>query len=459
MSIDNDNKSLKKNLKFFPVLTTVMGTVIGAGVFFKAPSVFGATHSAGLGMLSWLLAGIITICAGLTVAEIAAAFPETGGMVMYIKHAYGRVGKPLAFILGWAQTLVYIPASIASLGIIFGTQMVNLFSWDNQWIIYISIITITSLTLVNMFGSKVGGSIQSATFIFKMIPLAIIVIQGFLQPDPVGVVLVPFEFYESTNIVTALGNGLLATMFAYDGWINVGTLAGEMKNPKKDLPRAIILGITLITAVYLFVNMAYLLTLPIENIAGNENAAMDVASRLFGSKGGRIVTTGILISVYGTINGYTITGIRVPYGLAVDDNFIFKKWFLKLNRWQVPYAGGLVILIVAILMSFSGQFDALTDMLLFVIWSFYVLTFFAIFILRKKYPDLSRPYKVPLYPWVPFVAILGGLFIVVNTLFTKFDLAMIGFAITAVSIPVYYFGLSEKATLRREEAKNKIDGE
>lgn len=426
---------LKKEIGFGAALSTVMGTVIGAGVFFKASSVYEVTGSAGLGLLAWLLGGIITICAGLTGAELAAAIPKTGGMLTYIEHTYGKVASHL---LGWAQTVIYFPANIAALAIIFGTQVVNLFGIGEQWILLIGIITTLLLMFINFLGSKAAGKVQSIAMIGKLIPIALIIIFGLFQSDPVHIKIFPIsEPSHGGSMMAALGSGLLATMFAYDGWIHIGNIAGELKNPKKDLPKAISLGLLGIMVIYLLINVAFLMTMSVGHIAGNPEAASDVAMKLFGSFGGKLVTIGILISVYGTMNGYVMTGMRIPYIMAVENRLPFSKWLSKLNKNQVPANAGVGIIAIAILMMMTGKFDMLTDMLVFVIWVFYTLTFLAVFILRKREPELERPYKVPLYPIIPIIALLGGLFIVVNTLFTQTALALVGLVATLIGLIFY----------------------
>lgn len=197
---------------------------------------------------------------------------------------------------------------------------------------------------------------------------------------------------------------------------------------------------TFITIVYVLINFVFLKTLPIQQISGNLNAASDAANQIFGSVGGKIVTIGILISVYGALNGYTMTGIRVPYALALEGLIPFSKQFKKLSKqFVVPYVAGLFQFSIAAVMMFLGSFDLLTDMLVFVMWLFSILIFAAVLILRKREPELLRPYKVPLYPIIPIIAILGGLFILITTLFTQTILASIGIGITLLGIPVYYF--------------------
>ncbi|MDR1018377.1 MAG: amino acid permease [Lachnospiraceae bacterium] len=434
--MDNKNRELKRTIGFFPALATVMGTVIGAGVFFKAASVAAVTGTFSLHMLAWFLGGVISLCAGLTGAELAAAIPETGGMLKHIEHTYGNTA---AFLLGWAQSLIYFPATVAALSIIFATQVANLLGLSDKIIIPVAILAVTSILLVNLLGSKAGGIFQSVTLICKLIPLFLIVVFGLLNKGDVAVRLIPISDPVKGGFLTALAAGLLATLFAYDGWVVVGNIAGEMKKPSKDLPKAISFGLFGIMIVYLFINFVYLKTLPMSEIAGNSNASMDVAVKIFGGMGGKLVTIGILLSVYGGINGYFMTGMRTPYAMALENRLPFSKHLRKLSKTAVPYVSGIVELVIAVIMMTLGGFDTLTDMVMFVIWIFYTLLFVAVIILRKREPELHRPYKVPLYPVVPIIAILGGTFIVVMTIFTQTKLAMTGIILTVIGLPFYFY--------------------
>lgn len=434
-----EKQALNQTIGFTAALATVTGTVIGAGVFFKADPVTHATGSTGLTMLAWLVGGLITICAGLTAAELAAAIPETGGMMRYIDHTYGSLA---AFLLGWAETTVYFPANIAALSIVFATQCINLFSWSAHWQIPIAIIVGLSLTILNFFGSRVGGLFQSFTTVFKLIPLAIIIVFGLIHPGSNAVHVSLFDVTRSNgsgSFLSALGSGVLATLFAYDGWIHVGNIAGELKHPERDLPRSILIGLTGTMVVYLLVSAVFVLVLPINQIAGNPNAASEVARVLFGGVGGKIITIGILISVYGGINGYTMTGMRIPYAMALENRLPFSRQLRSLSKTGAPVVSGLVQISIAIVMMFMGGFNTLTDMLVVVIWIFYILTFIAVFILRKREPELNRPYRTLGYPVIPVIAILGGIFIVVNTLFTQTMLTLIGIGITLLGLPFYYY--------------------
>ncbi|AKP66074.1 APC family permease [Levilactobacillus koreensis] len=414
-----------------------MGTVIGGGVFFKTASVVAANHSANMTLAAWILGGLLTICAGLTSAELAAAIPRTGGAMRYLEYAYG---KPVGFLMGWAQMLVYYPANIAALSIIFGVQFVALFHLAAAWQLPVAILCGFSITGLNFLGAKVGGTVQSIALIFKLIPIVIIVIFGLFAPAHTTIQLWPITTGDHIGWGSAFSSSLLATMFAYDGWISIGNIAGEMKHPERDLPRAIVLGLALITVVYTLINLVFLKTLPIDLIAGNQNAAADASMKLFGQFGGKLVTIGILISVYGAINGYTLTGMRVPFAMAEEDSLPFSKYFRRLSsRTYVPYFAGSVQFGIALIMMFMGNFDVLTDMLVFVMWVFNCLIFLAVFKLRRKEPELNRPYQVPWYPVIPLIALVGGIFIIVTTLVTETGLAVTGLALTAIGLPIYFW--------------------
>lgn len=436
MKAESEESNLKRDLGFFPALSTVMGLVIGGGVFFKISSVTAATGSASLTIIVWLLAGFITINAGLTIAELAAALPVSGGIFKYIEYIYGKVP---AFLLAWAQSVIYYPAAIAALSIVFANQVINLLNFTAAYRIPIAIILTVFLFAANLLGAKVGGSIQSVAFIAKLIPIVLIIAVGIFVPSDNPVSFFPVTAGSQPNFWTALGTGFVATMFAFDGWMNVGNMAGEMRNPEKDLAKSIIIGLVLITLVYVLISFVFVKELPFSIIPGNQNAASEAAIKIFGNIGGKIVTIGILISVFGSINGYTMTGTRVSYVLGKDNEIVFSKFFAKLtNKSRVPLNSGIIQTIIAIIMIFLGTFDYLTDMLVFVMWIFSVMMFVGVFILRKKEPDLKRPYRINFYPLPPIIAIIGGTYIVFSTIIRQPVLAFLGIVITLLGLPLYY---------------------
>ncbi len=425
-----------RSLGFFAALSTVTGTVIGSGIFFKVPAVVKATGSVSLATFTWLLAGIITICAGLTAAELAAAYPQTGGLTLYIGKAYGNLW---GFLAGWAQSLIYFPAQWAAAAIAFATQFVGLFGLSDHWLPLIGIAVTFFVLATNFISAKAGGWVSSVALVVKLVPIVAIVALGFTHPGDPQFRLFPVTAGAGHHFWTALGSGLLATMFAYDGWIHVGTMAGEMKNPQKHLPRAIFLGLGLVTIVYLLINLVFLYVAPLTTVAQDLNISSMVAHIVFGPLGGKIITVGIMVSVYGALNGFTMTGIRVPYVMGYLGYLPFSRAFRSLNRGGVPMVGGILQFIVATLMILSGTFDTITNMLVVVIWFFYLLCFAAVFVLRRHNPTLVRPYRVPGYPLIPIIAMVGGIFIIVTTVLTQPIITFIGVLVTLAGLPIYYY--------------------
>lgn len=434
----NGQQSLRKTIGLGAALSTVIGILIGSGVFFKPQAIYSATNGGpGLGLLAWLTGGLITIAAGLTAAEISASITKSGGLMVYLEEIYG---EKIGFLTGWMQFILYIPAITAALGIIFAQEAVNIMGLDSSYIIKISIAIIIFLALLNSLGAKFGGTIQTISTICKMFPLAIIIIFGFIKGDTSSSqILIPFVG-EGTNIVNAISQVLIATLFAYDGWIYVGNLAGEMKNPSKHLPLAIVGGISIVMAIYLLINVAYLLVIPASQMAPEGTApATLVAQELFGKSGAKVINIGILISVFGTLNGFILTGGRIPYIMACEKRIPFSNVLSKLNNNGVPLNGTFLIVILATLYSLTGKFNLLSDLATFVIWIFYVMLFIGVMKLRKIRPDMERPYKVPMYPIIPIIAILGGSFVVLSTLFSQPKNAIAGLIVTLIGLPVYWY--------------------
>ena len=445
-----EKKQLQKNLGAAAALSTVVGMVIGGGVFFKPQAVYEITGGGpGLGMIAWVLAGIMTITAGLTAAEVSAAIPKTGGMMVYIEEIYG---KKLGFLTGWMQSVLYFPATIAAISVMFGQQAAILLG-NESLVIPMTVGVILLIGVLNTFGSKTSGAIQTVSTVCKLIPLVLIIVFGFIKGGGNNPIVQPLVA-EGISPTGVIGQLLVAILFAYDGWINVGAIAGEMKNPGKDLPKAIVGGLSLVMGVYVVINLAYLWVLPASELAKYASPASAVAEVLFGSIGGKIINVGILVSVFGCINGYLLTGPRITYTLGKQKTI--PVIFGKLNKNDVPANATLLMAVLSALYALSGQFNLLSDLAMFAVWSFYVLTFIGVMKLRKTHPNLNRPYKVPLYPIIPLIAIFSGLFVVLNQLLfagaKSTMMSLGGVVITLIGLPVYSY-----MTKKYANSNNDID--
>ena len=446
-----ENKQLQKNLGIAAALSTVVGMVIGGGVFFKPQAVYTLTGGApGLGILAWIIAGIMTITAGLTAAEVSAAIPKTGGMMVYIEEIYG---KKLGFLTGWMQTVLFFPATAAAIAVMFGQQAALLLN-NSSLVMPMSIGVILLIGILNTFGSKTSGAIQTVSTVCKLIPLVLIIVFGFIKGSGDNPIMNPLVA-EGIRPMGVIGQLLVAILFAYDGWINVGALAGEMKNPGKDLPKAIIGGLSIVMAINVVINLAYLWVLPASELAQYASPASIVAEKIFGPVGGKLINVGILVSVFGCLNGYLLTGPRIPYTLA--NQKLLPATFGKLNKNGVPANATLFMVVLSVIYALSGQFNLLSDLSMFAIWAFYTLTFIGVIKLRKTQPDLKRPYKVPFYPVIPIISICSGLFVVIDQLFLagmkSSMISLGGVIVTLIGLPVYAVMTKKKPELEEEENK------
>lgn len=438
----------KKNLGIAAALSTVVGMVIGGGVFFKPQAVYTLTGGApGLGILAWIIAGIMTITAGLTAAEVSAAIPKTGGMMVYIEEIYG---KKLGFLTGWMQTVLFFPATAAAIAVMFGQQAALLLN-NSSLVMPMSIGVILLIGILNTFGSKTSGAIQTVSTVCKLIPLVLIIVFGFIKGSGDNPIMNPLVA-EGIRPMGIIGQLLVAILFAYDGWINVGALAGEMKNPGKDLPKAIIGGLSIVMAINVVINLAYLWVLPASELAQYASPASIVAEKIFGPVGGKLINVGILVSVFGCLNGYLLTGPRIPYTLA--NQKLLPATFGKLNKNGVPANATLFMVVLSVIYALSGQFNLLSDLSMFAIWAFYTLTFIGVIKLRKTQPDLERPYKVPFYPVIPIISICSGLFVVIDQLFLagmkSSMISLGGVIVTLIGLPVYAIMTKKKPELEEE---------
>ena len=444
-----ENKQLQKNLGIAAALSTVVGMVIGGGVFFKPQAVYTLTGGApGLGILAWIIAGIMTITAGLTAAEVSAAIPKTGGMMVYIEEIYG---KKLGFLTGWMQTVLFFPATAAAIAVMFGQQAALLLN-NSSLVMPMTIGVILLIGILNTFGSKTSGAIQTVSTVCKLIPLGLIIVFGFIKGSGDNPIMNPLVA-EGIRPMGIIGQLLVAILFAYDGWINVGALAGEMKNPGKDLPKAIIGGLSIVMAINVVINLAYLWVLPASELAQYASPASIVAEKIFGPVGGKLINVGILVSVFGCLNGYLLTGPRIPYTLA--NQKLLPATFGKLNKNGVPANATLFMAVLSVIYALSGQFNLLSDLSMFAIWAFYTLTFIGVIKLRKTQPDLKRPYKVPFYPVIPIISICSGLFVVIDQLFLagmkSSIISLGGVIITLIGLPVYAIMTKKNSELQEKE--------
>ncbi|MGG2017697.1 APC family permease [Bacillus sp. S10(2024)] len=423
----------KNKIGLTVALSIVVGTIIGSGVFMKPGKVLDYAGSSNMAIFAWVVGGILTLASGLTVAEIGAQIPKNGGLYTYLEEIYGRFW---GYLSGWMQTLVYGPAIIGTLGLYFSSLMLNFFHIDKVWNLPIAIGTVVFLGVINSVGTKYGGIVQTITTIGKMIPIVLIIVMGFWKgSSDVFNVVVP----ESAN--QSIGMAILATLFAYDGWILLASIGGEMKNPTKLLPKALTVGILVVTAAYVLINMALLKVLPAPQIVTlSENATATAADMLLGQYGGKLISIGVIVSIFGCLNGKILTFPRIPVSMAERGQLPFSNFISKINdKFQTPANAIFVEILLGIILMLISDPNELSEISVFIIYIFYVMTFIGVFILRKRNAGQKREYSVPLYPIVPALAILGSLFVIGSAIINDPISCFLSIGIVLTGLPVYWY--------------------
>ncbi|MYV05387.1 MULTISPECIES: APC family permease [Furfurilactobacillus] len=426
---------LKRSLGLWSALAIVIGTVIGSGIFFKQASVLQMTGSTNLAMLAWLLGGLITLADGLTLSEIGSQIPHTGGLYQYMTHIYGEFW---GFMSGWMQVIVYAPAIVGSIAGYLGLLVTNFFGLGAVWKAPIAIGAIILIAMLNMLENRYGAAFAIVTTICKLLPIAAIVIFGLFFGREAG-------FGETvTSIHQSVGNfgvAVLGTIFAYDGWILVTNLGGEIKRPEKLLPLAIILGITIVIVLYLGVTFGIFRSLSAAKINElGQNATAYFALNAFGAFGGRLVNIGIMISIIGALNGKMMSFPRIYYAMAAKRHLPFAKQISSLNRHtQTPVVATTILLALTSLMILTVDTDRLSELCIFAMYSFYIAAFVGVFILRRRNGGKPVGFSTPGYPVVPIIAIIGTSFVVISELFFDFVGAATSLVIIGLGIPLYYW--------------------
>lgn len=430
--MEKENNELRRSLGFGSAISIVIGTIIGSGIFFKQASILDSAGSSTMAIAAWVFGGVITLTAGLTIAEIGAQMPYTGGLYVYVENLYGRI---CGFLAGWMQVIVYGPAIIASVAGFMSIMITNLFGIDAKWRIPVALITIIAIGLMNFLENNVAAAFSVITTIGKMIPIAAIIIFGLFwgHQDALGQTV-----SEVNRSAGGFGVAVLATLFGYDGWILIANLGGEMKNPQKLLPKAIILGISSVLVIYTLITIGIFRFIPANMIHSlGENTTSYLATKAFGEIGGKLLSIGIIISMMGTLNGKIITFPRIVYAMARRGDLPFSRLLSYVTpKGKSPIIATVFIIILATIMMLFFDPDHLSDLCVFTIYCFYLMTFFGIFILRKK--NNKRPFSTPLYPLVPIVAIAGGLFVLISELFNDPAGVLLFVSIVVIGLPVLY---------------------
>jgi len=461
---NNEQEDFKRELGLLDGTMLVVGSMIGSGIFIVSSDMVRQVGSAGWLVLIWVLTGFITVIAAVSYGELSAMFPKAGGQYVYLKEAYGKL---TAFLYGWSFFAVIQTGTIAAVGVAFSKFAAYLYEpVSDENILYelgafklnaaqiVSIVTIIFLTYVNSRGVKNSKILQTILTIIKILSLAGLIIFGLTIAASSEVWNANWENawitqsyhtdssswlpISGTALITGISAAMVGSLFSSDAWNGVTFIAGEIKNPKRNVGLSLFLGTFIVSVIYVLANLMYLAVVPLQEIATakSDRVAVVAAQYIFGNIGTLIIAIMIMISTFACNNGLIMAGARVYYTMAKDGLF-FKK-AADLNEHSVPAWALWAQCFWASALCLTGKYGDLLDFVIIIVLIFYILTIYGIFVLRKKMPDAERPYKAFGYPVLPFFYILVASAISVALLVTKTSTCGWGVLIMLIGIPVYY---------------------
>jgi APA family basic amino acid/polyamine antiporter len=423
---------LPRELNLFDSTCIVIGTTIGVGIFIVPGTIARELPSSMMILAVWVLAGVISFFGALAYAELGAMLPDSGGQYIYLREAYGPLA---AFACGWVSFLVVQSGSIATVSVGFGIYLSYLLPGLANMARWIPPALIALFSLVNYRGVRWAAQTQNVFTALKVAGLAVLIGSSWLYRTPVGL---KADDWGARSLTThGLVMALLGCFVAYDGWQYIAFVAGEVREPSRNIPRSIALGTAAVILLYLLANVAYLRVLPLSRIATTERVAAVTAEQTMGRIGGNIVALTIMLSAAGAANGSIMTSPRIYFAQARDGLF-FRQVAAIHPRFGTPSISILVQCVWTCILALSGSYETLFSFVIFAMWLFHGMTVFAVIILRRRAPDLPRPYRMWGYPLSPLLFTLFALWFVVNTFWTRPGPSLIGALIIAGGAPVYF---------------------
>jgi APA family basic amino acid/polyamine antiporter len=431
-----DQPQLVRGLGLREAVSVLMGSIIGSGIFLTPRAIAQAIQSPGIILLVWAVSGILTLFGALAYAELGAMMPRSGGQYVYLREAFGPLW---GFLFGWTLLLVIQTGSIAAVAVAFAEYSGYFIPLTPTLMKVVAILCILLLTAVNYVGVRLGGWVQNIFTFLKVGAIVALVVLGFglkggswanFQPLWGGI--------SHQGLLRAFGVAMVAALWSYDGWNNVGFVADEIKNPQRNLPIALAFGTLGVILIYLSANLVYMYTLQVGQIAQSQLVAADVAKKLIGPLGGAVISAAVLVSTFGTVNGFMLAGPRVYYAMARDRLF-FKKIGEIHPSFRTPAFSILLQGVWASLLTLTGKFEQLFTYVIFASWLYYAMAVSGVIVLRRKYPSAPRPYKTWGYPVVPMLFVAIALWFVYNTLTSDPRDSLMGLILVLLGLPAYWY--------------------
>jgi APA family basic amino acid/polyamine antiporter len=452
-----DDRGLERGLGVTDAALVTVGSVLGGAIFITPADTARVLPHPGLLLVAWLLGGLFTLAGALTYAELGALFPRAGGQYEFLKEAYGRF---YGFMFGWAAFLVIMSGGLATIAVGFGEYLgafLPFFSTSHTLVTFslggysrsvnggqlAGAIAIAFLTVVNYVGLRSGAGLQNVVTVAKLGSLIGLAVLGFVvKPLASPAFFAPLP--AGGGILASFGIAMIGIVWAYDGFYGMTNLAGEMRNPERDLPRGLILGTITITALYLMLNLVYLRARPLDALAQSSRVAEAATAALFGPIGARLLTAAVLVSGFGCLSATTLYAARIYLPMAQDK--VFFPALARIHpRYRVPTASIVAQGVWSIILVFSGSYEQLYTFVVFALFLFHTLTGAAVVVLRRTRPDAPRPFKVPGYPVVPVLFVVVCFVLLVNTLITQPVESFFGCLILALGVPAYLWWRRQEA--------------
>ncbi len=444
---------LKRDLGIWAALAIVVGTVIGSGIFRVPQSMILDTGSVRLVFLVWVVGGMLSLAGALTYAELAAAMPGAGGEYVYLTEAYGPLW---GFLYSWTQMWVAKSGSIATLATAFFEYTAHFVpQFEAIWFTVhpfgvnygvhyevkygqvFALVLILLLGGINYLGVRVGGDVQVVVTAVKVGLIAFVILAGLLYTQP-ALVASAATLPAAPPAFAGFIAALVGALWAYDGWNNVGMVASEVRNPQRNLPLSLIGGTIGVIAIYMLANWAYFRVLSPGEVGAHKLVAAEMMQRIGGSWGASAVSIAAMISIFAALNGSILTGARVPYAAARDGLF-FRSAARIHPAFHTPGVSILMLSAWSSVLVLSGKYDELFDFVIFGSWILYGMATASVFVLRRKRPDLPRPYKTFGYPFVPFLFLVGATILEISTMWTKPRESIAGILLILLGLPFYFY--------------------
>lgn len=436
MSEPTPGPGFARTLSLFDATMIAISGIIGSGIFINPYVVARTVETPVLILAVWIAGGVIALLGAFVFAELSTVMPKVGGQYAFFREAFHPL---VAFLHGWSLLLIIQSGATAAVAVAFAQYVARLGGWGDGTVTPLAVAILLGVAGFHALGIKPGAILINLITFAKTLALILLIAGAFLLTKSSGIDLTPAvpEGLGGLPLLSAFFAGLVPAMFAYGGWQNLNYVSEEVRDPIRNLPRAILLGVFCVVAVYVSANVAYVHVLSAPGLAATQTPAADVAARLMGEGGARLVSLLIVVSTFGFLNLSLLSAPRVYYAMAADGLF-FRSLARLSPRFRAPTAAILLQGAIAAVFALTSSYDRLLGYAVFADWVFFGLSGVALIVFRRTMPDAPRPFPAPAYPWVPILFALAAFGIVFNTYFADTRNALIGTAIIALGVPVYF---------------------